>query len=151
MSSRHRPGGNTPRKLIPLALPSPSGTPRRSHARCAHALVIALVPALPALADVRDAIGYTRLQSDLMGSNLTTGAGVPVGQVEAFDGSGYFPSTETDPTTGFFVGKHFTLITPVSEPNVTLSGHGEFVGGAYYGAAGSPAPDVHNIYAYSVA
>jgi hypothetical protein len=161
MSTRHRSGETALRRFAPDACPgSPRALTARSvmgdrgrfaqGGRCAIALAIGAVAAtaLPALADMRDQIGYTRLLNDFMNSPLT-GAGVPVGQVEAFDGSGYYPSTETDPTTGAFPGKHFTLITSSTEPAVTFSGHGQFVGLSFYGS-GAAAPGVHNIYAYSI-
>lgn len=83
-----------------------------------------------------DVAGFTDLQSRL-GTNLATGAGVAVAQIEAPDGTNYLANTN------LFLGKVFT---PKSGPTA-FSGHATAVGGYFYGE-NSMAPGTTNVQAY---
>ncbi|MBI5435310.1 MAG: hypothetical protein HZA52_20925 [Planctomycetes bacterium] len=90
----------------------------------------------PALAQsVQDLTGLTALK-DRLGASAPTGAGVPLGQVEANAG-GWTPDT-TNPE---FAGKTFTFKSPSPAP----SGHATYVGQRWYGNTSSLAPGVTTI------
>jgi hypothetical protein len=91
-----------------------------------------------AAADWKLDIGYTALKNEL-GSNLPTGAGVKVTQVEAYNSGSYLPGAGPE-----FTGKTFTPgLTPTS-----VSGHATSVASYFYGNTGSIAPGITNIECY---
>jgi hypothetical protein len=85
---------------------------------------------------VHDQTGLTALK-DRLGANAPTGAGVPIGQVEANGGTGWAPDTN-DPE---FAGKTFTMKS-ASPGN---SGHATAVGQRAYGLLTGLAPGVNSI------
>jgi len=100
---------------------------------------------MPAAADYRADIGYTKLQQDLGGS-IPNGAGVVVSQVEGeqtMNGNDWMP----DVTNGEFVGK--TIINASGAPAGVYSGHATPVGQAFYGTVTSMTPAITNISAWS--
>ena len=92
-----------------------------------------------AAADWKLDIGYTALQTEL-GSNLPTGSGVTVTQVEASSGGSYLP------------GRRFRIyrenLHPCSQPVAIVSGHATSVASYFYGNNGSIAPGITNIACY---
>lgn len=80
--------------------------------------------------------GFIDLQSRY-GVNLATGAGVPVAQVEAPEGTNYVANTNS------FSGKTFTFVSGPSG----FSGHATTVGDHFYGG-NSCAPGTTNVHAY---
>jgi hypothetical protein len=92
----------------------------------------------PALASLKDDIGYTQLVNEL-GADVPTGAGVEVTQVEAINNGGYLPGASSE-----FTGKTFN--PPLISTNV--SGHATTVGSYFYGNYSSIAPGITNIDCY---
>ncbi|MFA5110864.1 MAG: hypothetical protein WC443_05615 [Desulfobaccales bacterium] len=86
-----------------------------------------------AAADWKLDIGYPELQAEL-GSDLPTGAGVGVTQIEASSGM-------PDPSNAQFAGKTFTL----NDPSLAIAGHATTVGTYFYGNSSSIAPGITDI------
>jgi hypothetical protein len=99
-------------------------------------------------ADLRDDVGYNRLINEFQ--LMLDGSGVPVAQVEANGGSGYFPETQSDPTGGSFAGKHFDFVTPPGDPSIGFSGHAARVAQNFYRSDTGLAPGVTQITAYAL-
>jgi hypothetical protein len=93
----------------------------------------------PALASLKDDIGYTQLVNEL-GADVPTGAGVEVTQLEALNGGSYLPGASTE-----FTGKTFN--PPLTSTNV--SGHATTVAKYFYGNYSSIAPGITKIDCYN--
>ncbi|MEX0774413.1 MAG: hypothetical protein WD042_01740 [Phycisphaeraceae bacterium] len=124
-----------------------AATARPVRARLALLLSLVLVGMLPALAaraDVKGDIGYTALSLELGGA-LPTGAGVGVTQVEA-DGDAnatnvaYIPIADAQ-----FSGKTFNDQSSLSVPSDNRSVHARDVGRRFYGNTSSIAPGITDI------
>jgi len=89
-----------------------------------------------AAADWKFDIGYTALQEEL-GSDLPTGAGVKVTQLEAASG-------KPDPGNAEFAGKTFTL----KSSSLIISDHATTVGQYFYGNSTSLAPGITSVDCY---
>jgi hypothetical protein len=92
-----------------------------------------------AAADWKLDVGYTALQKEL-GSNLPTGAGVKVTQLEGAAG-------KPDPSDAQFAGKTFTVKTSY----LTVASHATAVGQYFYGNSSSLAPGITSIDCYDSA
>jgi len=92
-----------------------------------------------AAADGKLDVGYTALQNEL-GSNLPTGAGVKVTQLEGAAG-------KPDPSDAQFAGKTFTVKTSY----LTVAWHATYVGQLFYGLSSSMAPGITSIDCYDSA
>jgi hypothetical protein len=100
-----------------------------------------LVAAQSAWAGVNSQIGYTDLAARLGASDVPTGAGVVVGQVEAPESPGNYGPNQSDPE---FAGKSFTAMS--GPPG--SSGHATLVAQNLFGNATSIAPGIASIFLY---
>jgi hypothetical protein len=120
---------------------------RRSFVALSSAVAVAVIGA-GVRADTRADLGIRRLAEE-QGITLD-GAGLPVAQVEANGGSGFFPGTDPNPSSGEFAGKHFTFVTSTANPAIGASVHAATVGTNYYGDSGGAAPGVTDVSVYSL-
>src|SRR5438128_2480107 len=95
------------------------------------AVAVLMIGGVSARGDTRDELGINRLADEQ--AITLDGAGVPVAQVEANGGSGFFPSTDPNPGSGVFAGKQFTFVTSSVNPAIAISAHATTVGDNYYG------------------
>ncbi len=105
--------------------------------RLVLAALLALAP-LSSAQSIADETGLTALRRRL-GSAVPSGAGVPVGQIEA-SAPGWAP----DASSPEFAGKTFTL----ASPQPATSGHATVVGQFLYGSATSLAPAISSIHCW---
>ena len=99
----------------------------------------------PALATLKDDIGYTQLVNQL-GTKVPTGAGVPVAQVEANASTTGLISYRPNPTGSEFTGKTITARSGSTPASLyPYSGHATTVAQYFYGNLTSIAPGITTI------
>ncbi len=105
------------------------------------AALLWMSPCIAAWADLKEDVGFTRLQAEL-GVGTPTGGGVQATQVEAASDGQWMP----DAAHVQFTGK---AITDKTGGSTGVSGHATSVGVQFYGNSSSLAPGIAAIDAYS--